>query len=72
MKIENLKLTKLKDRDVIALHSRCTKAGGRLEKLNQNPGINILELGKTYLYVNSQFSFYYYNLSSINNEYLSC
>ena len=32
--------------------------------------MNILELGKTHLYVNSQFSFYYYNLSSINSEYL--
>ena len=51
------------------MHYRCSEARGRLEKLNQNPGLNILELGKTHLYINSQYSFYYYNLTSIINEY---
>ena len=37
--------------------------------MNQNPGLNILELGKTHLYINSQYSFYYYNLTSVTNEY---
>jgi len=37
--------------------------------MNQNPGLNILELGKTHLYINSQYSFYYDNLTSVTNEY---
>ena len=35
--------------------------------MNQNPGLHILELGKTHLYINSQFC--YYNLTSVTNEY---
>ena len=40
-----------------------------MEKLNQNPGINMLELGKAHFYLNSHFNFYRYNLSTIKNEY---
>ena len=40
-----------------------------MKKLNQNPGINVLELGKTHFYLNSYFNFYQYNLSNINQEY---
>ena len=40
-----------------------------MEKLIQNPGVNVLELGKTHFYLNSHFNFYQYNLSSINREY---
>ena len=37
--------------------------------MNQNPGLNILELAKTHLYINSKYSFYYDNLTSVTNEY---
>ena len=40
-----------------------------MKKLIQNPGINVLELGKTHFYSNSHFNFYQYNLSTINQEY---
>ena len=44
-------------------------ADERMKKMIQNPGINVLELSKTYLYINSYFNFYQYNLSTINQEY---
>ena len=40
-----------------------------MEKMIQNPGVNVLELSRTYIYVNSYFNFYQYNLSTINLEY---
>ena len=40
-----------------------------MKKLTQNPGINVLELSKSYLYSNSYFNFYQYNLSTIKQEY---
>jgi len=40
-----------------------------MKKLTQNPGINVLELSKTYLYSNSYFNYYQYNLSTIKQEY---
>ena len=63
----NIASTKLKDPDILPFQMR--KSRQRNGKLTQNPGINMLELGKVHFYLNSHFNFYRYNLSTIKNEY---
>ena len=56
-------MTKLKD------NFRLAKAGEGLEKLTQNPGMNMLELGGAKFYLFSHFNLYRYNLTTIKSEH---